>query len=105
MKVLSTKASSGISECTRYMSSPNFKLSYRRISSSGKLVFSVSYSLSAGLVSVMNKLSFIRYNRLALSHLKSFMVVHLNLDPNCLQIENIEGSIIYVLTEKIAPKI
>ncbi|VDB92672.1 Bgt-55015 [Blumeria graminis f. sp. tritici] len=31
VKVPSTKVSSGISECTHYMSSPIFKLSYRRI--------------------------------------------------------------------------
>ncbi|VDB94812.1 Bgt-55123 [Blumeria graminis f. sp. tritici] len=31
VKVPSTKVSSGISECTHYMSSPNIKLSYCRI--------------------------------------------------------------------------
>ncbi|CAD6504375.1 BgTH12-06106 [Blumeria graminis f. sp. triticale] len=41
------------------MISPNVKLSYRRIQSSEKLVFSVSCSLSAGLVPVTNKNSFI----------------------------------------------
>ncbi|VDB93681.1 Bgt-55124 [Blumeria graminis f. sp. tritici] len=31
VKVPSTKVLNGISECTHYMSSPNVKLSYRRI--------------------------------------------------------------------------
>ncbi|VDB89385.1 Bgt-55027 [Blumeria graminis f. sp. tritici] len=31
VKVPGTKVSRGISECTHYMSSPNVKLSYRRI--------------------------------------------------------------------------
>ncbi|CAD6505628.1 BgTH12-01118 [Blumeria graminis f. sp. triticale] len=39
------------------MSGPNVNLSYCRIYSPEKLVFSVSCSLSAGFVPVMNKLS------------------------------------------------
>ncbi|CAD6503257.1 BgTH12-02924 [Blumeria graminis f. sp. triticale] len=41
------------------MSFPDAKLSYCRIYSSGKLVFSMSCSLSAGLVPLTNKYSFI----------------------------------------------
>ncbi|CAD6501480.1 BgTH12-01732 [Blumeria graminis f. sp. triticale] len=55
MKVPSTKVSRGISKYTHYMSSPNAKLSYHCIKLPEKLVFSVSCSLSAGLVPVTNK--------------------------------------------------
>ncbi|CAD6506371.1 BgTH12-07297 [Blumeria graminis f. sp. triticale] len=57
VKVPRTKVSSGISERTHYMSSPNVKLSYCRAYSWGMLVFSMSCSLSAGLAPVTNKYS------------------------------------------------
>ncbi|CAD6503405.1 BgTH12-03070, partial [Blumeria graminis f. sp. triticale] len=61
VKVPSARVSSGISQCTHYThytSSLNIRLSYRRIWSSGKLVFSVSCSLRAGLVPFTNKISY-----------------------------------------------